>query len=114
MLFFCDLTPSCVVTLPGMSLPPLFAVVSQDLGLSMKEVSTIWGAGSFAGIFFALISDTLEGRFGTCATFFATCFMTDVFGLARSFAVDYTTLLFSSLSLGISQAIIPIMLKVAL
>lgn len=99
MRFFCAWTPLCVVTLPG---------------LSLIEVGTNWGASSFAGIFFELIGDTLEGRFGTHATLFAACFMTGAFGLAHSFAPDYISLLVASLPFGIAQAIIPIMLfKVA-
>ncbi len=110
MLILCALTPLLVVTLPNMSLPPLFATMSEDLGLSLVEVGTIWGAGSFAGIFFALVGGTLGDRFGTRATLFATCLMTGVLGLARSFAVDFTTLLIAALLFGIFQAIIPVML----
>jgi predicted MFS family arabinose efflux permease len=110
MLILCALTPVCVVTLPNMSLPPLFATISQDLGLSLVEIGTIWGAGSFAGIFFALVGGTLGDRFGTRTTLFAACFLTGVFGLTRSFAIDFTTLLLAALSFGIFQSIIPVML----
>ncbi len=114
MLLLCALTPLFVVTLPNMSLPPLFATIGHDLGLSLVEIGTIWGAGSFAGIFFALIGGSLGDRFGTRATLFAACIMTGVLGLARSFAVDFATLLIASLLFGIAQAIIPVMLfKVA-
>lgn len=114
MLALCALTPLCVVTLPGMSLPPLFATIGADLGLSLVEIGAIWGAGSFAGIFFALIGGTLGDRFGTRATLFTTCFLTGVFGLTRSFAVDFGTLLIAALLYGVFQAIIPVMLfKVA-
>ncbi len=110
MLILCALTPLAVVTLPNMSLPPLFASISQDLGLSLVEIGTIWGVGSFAGIFFALIGGTLGDRFGTRTTLFAACFMTGVLGLTRSFAVDFVTLLLAALSAGVFQAIIPVML----
>jgi NNP family nitrate/nitrite transporter-like MFS transporter len=114
MLALCTLTPLSVMTLPNMSLPPLFTTIRQDLGLSLVEIGTIWGMISFTGIFFALIGGTLGDRFGTRATLFATCFLTGVFGLTRSFAVDFTTLLLSTLLLGVFQAIIPVMLfKVA-
>src|SRR5688572_20503173 len=70
MLALCALTALCVLTLPNMSLPPMFAAVSQDLGLSLMEIGTVWGIGSFAGIFFALIGGALGDRFGTRATLF--------------------------------------------
>lgn len=110
MLLLCALTPLCVVTLPNMSLPPLFATIGQELSLSLVEIGMVWGMGSFTGIFFALIGGTLGDRFGTRATLFMTCFLTGLFGLARGFAVDFTTLLLATLLLGIFQAIIPIML----
>jgi MFS family permease len=114
MLALCALTPLSVVTLPNMSLPPLFATISHDLGLSLVEIGAIWGMGSFTGIFFALVGGTLGDRFGTRATLFATCFLTGLFGLTRSFAVDFTTLLLTTLLFGIFQSIIPVMLfKVA-
>lgn len=114
ILLLCAVTPLFVVTLPNMSLPPLFATISEDLGLSLVEVGTIWGAVSFAGIFFALVGGTLGDRFGTRAVLFAACFMTGVLGLIRSFSVDFTTLLLTALAFGVFQAIIPVMLfKVA-
>jgi MFS family permease len=114
MLALCALTPLFVVTLPNMSLPPLFATISQDIGLSLVEIGTIWGVTSFAGIFFALIGGTLGDRFGTRATLFVICLLAGVFGFTRSLAVDFATLLLTSLLFGIFQAIIPIMVfKVA-
>lgn len=110
MLALCALTPLCVMTLPNMSLPPLFATISRDLHLSLVEIGMIWGIGSFAGIFFALIGGTLGDHFGTRNTLFVTCFLTGLFGLTRSFAVDFSTLLLTALAFGIFQAIIPVML----
>lgn len=109
MLALCALTPLCVVTLPSMSMPPLFAAISQDLGLSLVEIGVIWGTGSFAGIFFALIGGTFGDRFGARTTLLVACLLTGVFGLTRSFAVDFATLVITALSLGVFQAIIPVM-----
>lgn len=110
MLLLCALTPLFVVTLPNMSLPPLFATIAADLGLTLVEIGVIWGIGSFAGIFFALIGGTLGDRFGTRVTLFATCFLTGVFGLTRGFSANFATLLLTALLFGIVQAIIPVML----
>ncbi len=114
MLVLCALTALCVITLPNMSLPPMFAAISADLHLSLVEIGMIWGIASFAGIFFALIGGTLGDRFGTRNTLFASCLLTGLFGLTRSFAVNFATLALGALALGIFQAIIPVMLfKVA-
>lgn len=114
MLALCALTPLCVVTLPNMSLPPLFVTISNDLRMSLVETGVIWGTGSFMGIFFALIGGTMGDRFGTRTTLFATCLLTGLFGLMRAFAVDFNTLLLATLAFSIFQAIIPVMVfKVA-
>ena len=110
MLALCALTPLSVVTLPNLSLPPMFTTISQDLGLSLVEIGMIWGTVSFAGIFFALIGGTLGDRFGTRTVLFVTCLLTGVFGFMRSLTVDFTTLLIAALLFGIFQAAIPVLL----
>lgn len=110
ILVFCALTAMFVITLPNLSLPPLFATISQDIGLSLVEIGTIWGMMSFTGILMALLGGTLGDRFGTRTTLFIACLLTALFGLTRSFAVDFNTLLLAALAFGIFQAIIPIML----
>jgi MFS family permease len=110
MLMLCALTALLVSTLPNMSLPPMFATMSEDLGLSLVEIGVIWGMVSFTGIFFALIGGTLGDRFGTRRMLFITCLLTGVFGLIRSFAVDFNTLLVAGLVFGIFQATIPVLL----
>jgi MFS family permease len=109
MLAICALTPMLVVTLPNMSLPPMFALISSDLGLSLVEVGAIWGMGSFTGIFFALIGGTLGDRFGTRRVMVVICLLAGVFGFTRSFAVDFTSLLVTSILFGVFQSIIPVM-----
>jgi predicted MFS family arabinose efflux permease len=114
MLTLCALTPLFVVTLPNMSLPPLFATIAQDLNMSLVEVGMIWGMVSFTGIFVSLIGGTLGDRFGTRITLVTACLLTGSFGLTRSFAVDFTTLLLTTLLFGIFQGLIPVLLfKVA-
>lgn len=110
MLAMCALTPPFVVTLPNLSLPPMFATISQELGLSLVQMGTIWGIMSLAGIFFALIGGTLGDRFGTRTSLVIGCLLTGLFGLMRSFAVDFTSLLITSLFYGFAQAIISLML----
>lgn len=114
MLALCALTPLFVVTLPTMSLPPMFATISDELSMSLVETGVVWGMGSFMGIFFALIGGTLGDRFGTRATLFVACLGTGVFGLTRAFAADYVMLLLATLAYSVFQTIIPVMVfKVA-
>ncbi len=109
MLALCALTPMLVSTLPNMSLPPLFATIAGDLSLSLVEVGTVWGIVSFSGIFFTLIGGTLGDRFGSRRTLFVACLLTGLFGLTRSLAVDFITLMLTSMLFGVFQAIVPVM-----
>ena len=114
VLALCALTPMIVLTLPNMSVPPLFATIGDDIGLSLVEMGTIWGVKPFAGIFFAFIGGTLGDRFGSRTTLVFICLTSGLAGISRAFAVDFFTLLLASLALGIFQAIIPVMVfKVA-
>ncbi len=115
MLVMCALTPMFVVTLPNFSLPPMFSIISADLDLTLVQIGTVWGVMiGLAGIFFALIGGTLGDRFGSRRTLFVSCLLTGLFGLSRSIATDFNTLLISSLLFGFAQAIIPVMMfKVA-
>ncbi|MFO7323081.1 MAG: MFS transporter [Chloroflexota bacterium] len=114
ILALCALTPLFVVTLPNMSLPPMFAVISDELNLTLVETGAIWGMGSFAGIFFSLIGGTLGDRFGARATLFVACLFAGLFGLMRAFSVDFITLLLTMLAFSVFQMIIPVMVfKVA-
>lgn len=114
MLALCALTPLFVVTMPNLSLPPLFATISADMGLSLVQIGTVWGIMAFAGIFFALIGGTLGDQFGTRRMLVAACLLTGVFGIMRSFSADFISLLITSLVFGIFQSVIPVLLfKVA-
>jgi cyanate permease len=114
MLALCALTPMLVVTMPHLSLPPLFATISQDLNLSLVEIGVIWGMGALPSTFFALIGGTLGDRFGTRRTLVMACLLSGVLGLLRSFAIDFNTLLISAVLFGFAQAIIPVVVfKVA-
>lgn len=110
MLILAALTSMTVITLPNMSLPPMFATISRDLNLTLVEVGMVWGMVSFTGIFFALIGGTIGDRFGARVTLSAAAFLSGLFGLTRAFAVDLPTLLLSSLAFGIFQAGMSVML----
>lgn len=114
MLLLCALTPLSAVTLPNLSLPPLFATISADLNMTLVETGLIWGTGSFMAIFFALIGGTLGDRFGTRATLVTACIAAGILGMTRALATDFTSLLLTMLVYSSFQAILPVMVfKVA-
>ncbi|MCB9458631.1 MAG: MFS transporter [Anaerolineaceae bacterium] len=110
MLALCALTPLFVSTLPTMSLPPMFTVISADLNLTLVEIGTVWGAQSLMGIFFSLLGGILGDRFGTRRTLVSVCLLTGIFGMMRGFATDFTTLLLATILMSAFQMIIPIVI----
>jgi cyanate permease len=108
MLALCTLTPLFVVTLPLMSLPPMFATIGQDLDLSLVQVGVIWGTMAVMGLFFSLIGGSLGDRFGTRISLSLSCLLAGVAGASRSFAVDFNTLLLASLVYGIALVVIQV------
>ena len=56
-------TGAFVATIPLSCLPVLFKEISEDLGLSLVQIGTVWGAASLAGIFVSLIGGILSDRF---------------------------------------------------
>lgn len=114
MLALCTLTPLLVVTLPNMSLPPMFVTIGEDLNLSLVQIGIIWGMAPFTGVFFALIGGTMGDRFGTRTMLVMACLLTGLFGITRSCVMDFYALLFTTLALGVFQVIVPVLIfKVA-
>lgn len=108
MLLFATLTPMLVVTLPNMSLPPLFIEISRDLDMSLVEVGWAWGMTSFTAIIFGFLGGTLGDKLGTRTTLFLSCVLTGIFGAIRSLSVDFNTLLLTTLLFGLTQPAIAI------
>lgn len=114
MLALCALTPLFVVTLANLSLPPLFAIIGDDLNLSLVEIGIIWGAISFMGILSALFGGSIGDRIGTRITLVAACLLAGLFGMTRGLAIDFNTLLLTTIAFSLFQGIVPVMVfKVA-
>ena len=64
MLALCTATATLVVSIPFSCMPVLFKEISEDLGLSLVQIGTVWGIGSLAGVFVSLISGLIGDRFG--------------------------------------------------
>jgi MFS family permease len=71
----------------------------KELGLSLVQVGTVWGATFAAGIFVLFFAGLLSDRFGVRQTLAIACLLTGVFGALRglsdSFAPIYPGLPFA-------------------
>ena len=96
-----------VVAMPQMSLPVLFAEISDDLGLSLVQVGWIWGIGSVLGILVGIIGGSIGDRFGPRRTLAVACVLMGIAGAARGLSSGFASLAVTTLITGLAQWSIP-------
>ncbi len=107
------LTATLVVAMPAMSMPVLFAEISDDIGLTIVEIGAIWGTGSLAGLFTGLAAGTIGDKFGTRRTLAVSCVLIGIAGALRAFSTDFVTLGATVFLGGLLGPIIPLSLHKA-
>lgn len=90
------------------AMPVLFSEISEELGLDIVQVGTVWGASSVAGIFSILTAGILADRFGARRILTIFCLMAGVFGALRGFADSFLTLTITSLLFGLAAEAVPV------
>lgn len=97
------------VAVPFSCMAVLFKEISNDLGLSLVQIGTIWGIGPLAGTFTSLVGGMIIDRYGTKRTLSVACLLAGVVGALRGLSGDFTSLavtafffgfLFVSIALG--------------
>jgi NNP family nitrate/nitrite transporter-like MFS transporter len=89
-------------------LPVLFSEISDELGLSIVQVGTIWGASSVASIFSILAAGSLTDRFGAKRILTIGCLLAGIFGALRGLSDSFTTLVITSLLFGFASEPVPV------
>ena len=113
VLTLAGLTATLVIAMPTMALPVLFHEMSEDLGLSLVQIGAVWGIGSLAGVFAALVGGAIGDRFGTKRTLTIGCLALGVAGASRGFSGDLATLTGTVFLSGLVGAAIPMNLHKA-
>jgi MFS family permease len=113
ILVLIGMTATLVMAMPGMAIPVLFAEISEDLGLNLVQVGAVWGAGSLAGLFTALLGGILGDRFGTRRTLAIGCLAIGLTGATRGFSNNFTALAGTMLLTGFIGSVIPLNLHKA-
>lgn len=108
MLALCVITAAFVVTIPFSCMPALFKEMSDDLGLSIVQIGTVWGMSNLAGIFVSLLGGVVSDRFGVKLILVVSCFLMGITGSLRGFSHSFLSLSFTVFLLGILRMIIPI------
>jgi MFS family permease len=97
-----------VAAMPFSCMPALFKEISEDLGLSLVQVGTVWGMSSLAGIFVSLIGGILSDRFNVRLFLGIACILVGVTGALRGLSSDFLTLMVTVFINGIVRLIVPI------
>jgi len=101
-------TGTFVVAMPFSCMPVLFKEISEDLGLSLVQIGTVWGMASLAGIFISLISGILSDRFGVKLVLGVSCLLVGITGALRGLSGSFLTLAVTVFLNGIARMIIPV------
>lgn len=101
-------TGTFVAALPFSCMPVLFKEISEDLGLSLVEIGTVWGIANLAGIFVSVIGGLLSDRFGVKLILGISCLLVGITGALRGLSVDFLTLMVITFANGIVRLIVPI------
>ncbi|MHB8867354.1 MAG: MFS transporter [Thermoleophilia bacterium] len=93
--------------MPMMAMPVLFKEISEDLGLSLVQIGSIWGVGSLAGVVFGLLGGVAGDVGGTRRVLGLACCLAGVLGALRGVSGGFVTLTLTSLLMGVVGSAIP-------
>lgn len=108
MLALMTITSAFVAGIQMSCMPPLFKEISDDLGLDIVQVGSIWGFSSLAGIVMSILSGVLSDKFGTRRVIIALCFLGGITGALRGVTDSFITLLLVVLLNGAFRTMVPV------
>jgi MFS family permease len=107
ILTLAALTHTVAVAMPLMCMPVLFKEISEDLGLSLIQIGSIWGLMAFPALFTSLGGGIISDRLGTRRTLIIGCLLAGITGALRGFSYDIVTLGVTAFVFGMVRSIIP-------
>jgi MFS family permease len=102
------ITGTLAVSIPTSCLPSLFKEISDDLGLSLVELGTIWGMGNLAAFFINIYGGFLVDRFGSKGLLVTLCLLAGITGALRGLSAGFLMLAVAVFMNSLIRAIIPI------
>jgi len=81
-----------VLAMPWMCMPVLFKEISDDLGLDLVQVGTVWGMLGLAGMCTALFAGLIGDKYGTKKTLVTICMLLGVAGALRGLSGNFIQL----------------------
>lgn len=101
------LTYGIVTGAARLCMPVLFKQISDELGLSITQIGTIWGMDPLAGIFIGLPGGLLADRFGVRRTIAIVCILAGIFGALRGISVNFMSMAAIMFLFGLMAASVP-------
>lgn len=109
ILTLAALTHTVTVAMPSMCMPVLFQEISEDLGLSLVQIGSIWGLMAFPALFTSLGGGIIGDRLGTRRTLIVGCLLAGITGALRGFSYGMVTLGLTAFVFGMVRSVIPMM-----
>jgi len=101
------LTYALIAGANRLCMPVLFKQISDELGLSLVAVGTIWGMDPLAGVFIGLPGGLIADRFGVKRTIVVVCILAGVFASLRGLSVNFLTMAIAMFLFGLMAAATP-------
>jgi len=108
ILALITITGTLVAAIPFSCMPVLFKEISNDLGLDLVQVGTVWGISGLAGLFVSLIGGVLSDKFGIKRILVIFCILTGITGALRGLSNDFFSLTATVFLNGLVRLIIPV------
>ncbi len=107
ILILSALTHTFVVAMQMMCMPVLFKEISEELGLSLVQIGTVWGMVSLAGVFTGLLGGLVSDRFGTKRMLIFSCLLAGITGALRGTSAGVVSLALTVVLFGLITTTIP-------
>ncbi len=108
ILALATVTGTFVSAVPFSCMPVLFKEISDDLGLSLVQIGTVWGFASLAGIFVSIIAGLLSDKFGVKPILSVFCILVGITGALRGLSDSFLVLSVTVFVNGIVRLVVPI------
>jgi AAHS family cis,cis-muconate transporter-like MFS transporter len=107
-ILFLSAMGNALIGLLAMCMPVLFKEISEDLGLSLVQIGTVWSMFNLAAIFTTLPGGSLVDRFGVKHTIGIACILAGLAGALRGISGGFFSLAATMFLVGfLAAAIIP-------
>lgn len=108
VLALLTITGTFVVSMPVSCMPALFKEISDDLGLSLVQIGTVWGLSSLAGVFISIPAGMLSDRFRVKPILVIFGILGGVTGALRGLSNSFLTLALTVFLNGLVRMILPV------